>query len=241
MNRKIFIAGNWKMNKTVSETLSFYTDLEKKLSENNRLEVVIFPPFTSLYAAGQVSNLIKTGAQNLYFEDKGAFTAEISASMVKELCDYVLIGHSERRNIFLETDENISRKVKKALEYDLKPVLCIGETREERDTGKTFETIEEQLNLGLDGLTTNQIDKCIIAYEPVWAIGTGLTATPEQAQEVHAYIRASLNSKTKNGDKLLILYGGSVKPGNSFELLSQKDIDGALIGGASLHVEDFLI
>lgn len=236
------IAGNWKMFKTVEESAQFIDELHRKLSaapSNAAVDVTVFPPFTSLYTVKELSDRIKTGAQNLHFEESGAFTGEISPLMVKGLVDYILVGHSERREIFLEQDGDLNKKVKTALNHGFRPVLCIGESLEEREAGKTFGKVESQLTLDLEGIDTRELDKVVIAYEPIWAIGTGKVATPEQAQEVHAFIRRILKEKFNAPDSLRILYGGSVKPGNSYELLSQKDINGVLVGGASLKVEDF--
>ena len=247
MKIQTIIAGNWKMFKTVEESLDFARGLREKMAAlppNKAIEVVVFPPFTSLYAVQTlgVSPLVKTGAQNLYFEAEGAFTGEISPLMLKGLSDYVLIGHSERRHIFNETDEDINKKVKAALTHGLLPVLCIGETLPQREIGKTFTIIREQLDKGLDGLTSEEFLRVVIAYEPVWAIGTGKNATPGQAQEAHAFIREIIREKYDPGtaaQETRILYGGSVKPANCYELLSQKDINGVLVGGASLKIADF--
>ena len=247
MNKQFIIAGNWKMFKSVKESTDFVHSLHEKLEalppgQLEPVEVLVFPPFTSLYPVSGISGIVKTGSQNLHFEEQGAFTGEVSPLMLKGIVDYVLIGHSERREIFKETDDMINKKIKSALKHGFNPMLCIGESLQEREDGKTFDRVEEQLNLDLEGLSTEEIEKLSIAYEPIWAIGTGKTATPEQAQEVHACIREIIKKKTASdpvAESLKILYGGSVKPGNSFELLSQKDINGALIGGASLKVDDF--
>lgn len=245
MKKEYIVAGNWKMFKTVKESLDFVEGLHKTLSEqshNEAVELLVFPPFTSLYAVTGCSDRIKTGAQNLYYEEKGAFTGEISPLMLEGLVDYVLIGHSERREIFQETDADINKKIKAALAHDFIPVLCIGETLSEREAGKTMAKIQTQLDHDLDGLSPGEIEKVVIAYEPIWAIGTGKNATPLQAQEVHAFIREILEKKidcVETAKNMRILYGGSVKPTNSYELLSQKDVNGALIGGASLKIEDF--
>jgi triosephosphate isomerase len=245
MKKEYIIAGNWKMHKTVKETIDFVEALEQKvaaLPQNEAVEILVCPPFTSLYAITGKSQKIKTGAQNLHFEEKGAFTGEISPLMLAGLVDYVLIGHSERRHIFKETDEDINKKIKTALNHGFHPVLCIGETLDEREAGKTLSTIQTQLDQGLDGLSAEAIKKVVIAYEPVWAIGTGRTASPQQAQEAHAFIREILKKKIASpaaAEDTRILYGGSVKPSNSYDLLSQQDVNGALIGGASLKIDDF--
>jgi triosephosphate isomerase (TIM) len=188
-------------------------------------------------------SVIKLGAQNMHFEDKGAFTGEISASMLNSVgCEYVILGHSERRTIFNENDEMINLKIKKAIEKGLKPIFCIGETLDEREKGITKDVVKRQVEKGLQGVSSNEMKNIMIAYEPVWAIGTGKTATPEQAQEVHEFIRSLVNQifSKSISESLVIQYGGSVKPENATELLSQKDIDGALVGGACLKAESFL-
>jgi triosephosphate isomerase len=245
MKKKYIIAGNWKMHKTVKETIDFVEGLDEKISalpQNEAVEILVCPPFTSLYAITGKSDKIKTGAQNLHFEEKGAFTGEISPLMLAGLVDYVLIGHSERRQIFKETNEDINRKIKTALHHVFHPILCIGETLDQREAGQTLSTIQTQLDQDLEGLSAEEIKKVVIAYEPVWAIGTGKTASPQQAQEAHAFIRKILKKKIDSpgaGVDTRILYGGSVKATNSYDLLSQKDVNGALIGGASLKINDF--
>lgn len=240
--KEYIIAGNWKMFKTVKESVEFINGLHKELSaspENAAVEVLVFPPFTSLYTVKDLSDRIKTGAQNLHFQEGGAFTGEISPLMLEGVVDYVLIGHSERREIFKEVDSDLNKKIKTALNHGFTPVLCIGESLEEREAGKTFAKVENQLDQDLEGLSPQDLEKIVIAYEPIWAIGTGKVATPEQAQEVHAFIRQILKEKFNAPESLRILYGGSVKPDNSYELLSQNDINGVLVGGASLKVENF--
>jgi len=239
MNEKFIIAGNWKMNKTVKESVDFFNKLNDILEKKQEVEVLIFPAFPSIYTLNEIKDNIALGAQNFYHEKGGAYTGEVSYSMLTGLVDYLLIGHSERRQIFKESDEFINKKLKTAFENNFIPVLCIGETLEEREEGNTFNKIKNQLETALNGIDVNNIDKLVIAYEPIWAIGTGKTASPEQAQEVHSFIRNYMSDKYKTTGNIPILYGGSVKPENSLELLSQKDINGALIGGASLKVEDF--
>ena len=241
--RKLFIAGNWKMNKNVKESVSLAKSLINRLKDVQDKDVVVCPAFTALsqvYEEVKDSN-VKVGAQNMSFEDEGAYTGEISPRMLKDFCEYVILGHSERRQYFGEDDEIVNKKVKKALEHGLKPILCIGETLEERDGDKTFDIIESQLKKSLKNMDKNDMKKIIIAYEPVWAIGTGKTATPEQAEEVHVFIRKVI--KKSYGDEiaseLRILYGGSVKPDNVKTLMEKEDIDGALVGGASLDAESF--
>ncbi|HUX61151.1 MAG TPA: triose-phosphate isomerase [Ignavibacteriaceae bacterium] len=244
--RRIVIAGNWKMNNNLEESQNLIAKLVEGLSKDKmNCEVIICPPYTSLSLSANLikGSIVKLGAQNMYFEESGAFTGEISASMLKSTgCEYVILGHSERRSIFGEKDEQINKKIKKALSSDLKPIFCVGETLAERESGVTNEIIKGQVHEGLNGLSENDLGKIIIAYEPVWAIGTGKTATPNQAQEVHEFIRKLISDKFSfaAADKIVIQYGGSVKPDNAKELLSQKDIDGALVGGACLKAESFL-
>lgn len=244
--RRIVIAGNWKMNNNLEESQNLISKLVEGLSKDKmNCEVIICPPYTSLSLSANLikGSVVKLGAQNMYFEESGAFTGEISASMLKSTgCEYVILGHSERRSIFGEKDELINKKIKKALSSDLKPIFCVGETLAERESEVTNEIIKEQVYEGLNGLSENDLDKIIIAYEPVWAIGTGKTATPNQAQEVHQFIRNLISDKFSfaAADKIVIQYGGSVKPDNAKELLSQKDIDGALVGGACLKADSFL-
>jgi len=243
--RKYLIAGNWKMNKNAAESAALVDELVKAIGNETAVSVVVCPPFTSLDSVSKsVSNSnIGVGAQNMYFEKSGAFTGEISAEMLRHLrVDWVILGHSERRAIFGETDALINKKVKAALDNSLKPILCVGETIEEREAGNTLKVVETQLTEGLKDIDEAKAEEVVIAYEPVWAIGTGKTATPEMAQEVHAYIRKLLNALfgEVKGEKIRILYGGSMKPDNADELLAQKDIDGGLIGGASLQANPFL-
>jgi len=241
--RKPFIAGNWKMNKNAKEVVSLAKELKNNLKNIKGRDVLICPSFTALccvYGEIKGSN-IKLGAQDMYFEDEGAFTGEISSLMLKDFCEYVILGHSERRHLFNETDESVNKKIKKALEHGLKLILCIGESLEERENNKTFDIIKNQLKNSLKNINKKEIKEIIIAYEPVWAIGTGKTATPEQAEEVHVFIRewVGKNYGSEAADKLRILYGGSVKPENAKELMEKEDIDGALVGGASLDADDF--
>jgi len=244
--RKKVIAGNWKMNNNLSESQNLITKLISGLSiEKINCDVIICPPFTSLSEAGSLikNTVIKLGAQNMYFEENGAFTGEVSASMLKSAgCEYVILGHSERRTIFGENDQMINKKIKKVLSSDLKPIFCVGETLQEREGNVTKDVIKRQVTEGLKDISANDMDRIIIAYEPIWAIGTGRTATPEQAEEVHAFIRnmvSKLYSKSV-AESLVIQYGGSVKPENAKELLSQKDIDGSLVGGACLKADSFI-
>ena len=243
--RSLFIAGNWKMNKTASEAVVTLTELKEKVKEfEGKLEVAICPTFTALDRAVQTTkgSNIKIGAQDISDKLSGAFTGEISADMLLDLgVEYVIIGHSERREYHNESNELISKKAKTALNAGLKPIVCIGETLEEREAEKTFAVITEQVKGSLAGITAEEMLKTTLAYEPVWAIGTGKTASPEQAQEVHALIRSLLTEGfgAETAEQVKIQYGGSVKPDNSAELMGKQDIDGALVGGASLKPEDF--
>lgn len=243
--RKNIIAANWKMNMTIGEAESFLKDFRLEIEEVTGVEIVIAPPFTALPKLSELlggSQKVRLGAQNFYFEKSGAYTGEISAAMLRDLfVRYVIIGHSERRQIFGETDSFINKKVLAAHASELKPILCVGETLEEREAGKEKLVLETQLRGGLAGVTAEQLVETVIAYEPVWAIGTGKTATSAQAQDAHAHVRAVLAELTDaaTADKVRIQYGGSVKPGNAQELLIQPDIDGALVGGASLEARGF--
>jgi triosephosphate isomerase len=244
--RKKIIAGNWKMNNDLKETQNLITKLSSGLSGVNiNCDVIVCPPYTSLSEAHSLlkDTKIKLGAQNMYFESSGAFTGEISADMLKSVgCEYVILGHSERRSIFGESDAVINNKIKKALNSGLKPIFCVGELLEERESGITEKVIERQVINGLEDITSEEMSRIIVAYEPVWAIGTGKTASPEQAQEVHEFIRNLIKAKygEQVSENLVIQYGGSVKPDNAKDLLSRKDIDGALVGGACLKAESFI-
>lgn len=246
MRRKknYLIAGNWKMNKTTAEAVSFASDLMKAVGQQTDVTVLICAPYIMLPAIGSVfdGSTIALGAQNMSSEPGGAFTGEISAEMLREFfVNYVIIGHSERRTLFHENNDFINKKVKRALTTILRPILCVGETLEERESGKTLKVIEKQIQECLKGISEENIERLVVAYEPIWAIGTGKNATPEIAQEVHAAIRGMLEKKfASKGKNLIILYGGSMKPDNAEELLMQPDIDGGLIGGASLALNSFL-
>ncbi|MDD3983284.1 MAG: triose-phosphate isomerase [Candidatus Omnitrophica bacterium] len=245
--RKTIIAGNWKMYKKIGEAIELANGLKRNLFdlEEGLVDVVICPPFTSLSETAEVvfGSNISVGAQDTYWQDEGAFTGEVSPPMLKDAgCGFVIIGHSERRQYFGETDAAVNNKLKALLKHGLTPIVCVGETLEQREKEFTFKVLDAQLNGGLAGLSGEDALKLVIAYEPVWAIGTGKTATPEQAQEVHKYIRGVLN-KLFGGDisrEIRIQYGGSVKPENIAELMRQPDVDGALVGGASLKVESFV-
>lgn len=245
MRTKI-VAGNWKMNNDLNSSINLISEIKKELMNRNLdVKVIICPPLTSLETA---STLLKNsplllGAQNMYYEESGAFTGEVSASMLKSVgCEYVIIGHSERRTIFKETNLLINKKIKAAVKHNLKPIFCLGETLDEREKNVTFNVVETQIKEGLEGLSESDLQNLIIAYEPVWAIGTGKNATPEQAQEVHKFIRGLISKLFSNtfAQNLIIQYGGSVKPENSLDLMSQPDIDGALVGGACLNAGSFV-
>ena len=242
--RKPFIAGNWKMNTNSASAVALAAGLAKELQAVQTVDVAVCPPFVylqSVAAALSASN-IALGAQDIYFEGDGAFTGEISCAMLKDCsCSYVIIGHSERRHVLGETDALINKKIKAAIDGGLLPIFCVGELLEERDAGKTMQVVETQIRKGLEGICKERIQAVTIAYEPVWAIGTGRTATPEQAQEVHAAIRALIEKLYDKSiaQALRIQYGGSAKPSNTAELMAKPDVDGLLVGGASLKVEDF--
>ncbi len=244
MGRLPFIAGNWKMNKTVGEAVDLVRELKTALAGVKGVEVAVAPPFTALFAVRKEieGSPIRLAAQNLYWEEKGAFTGEISPVMLKEVgCHYVIVGHSERRQFFGETDETVNRRIKTALGHGLKVIFCIGETLQEREGGKTFSVIERQIGGGLKGLGEPEMKNVVIAYEPVWAIGTGKTATPEQAEEVHGFIRSKLEKlySREVSEETRIQYGGSVTPENVRGLMDKPNIDGALVGGASLKTDSF--
>lgn len=242
--RKPFIAGNWKMNNTREAAKALVAALKPLVADVTDVEIAVAPTFTCLQDVAEVlrGSNIELSAQNISYAAKGAYTGEISADMLKDVgCTHAIIGHSERRQFFGETDEGVSRRVRAALDNDIVPIVCIGESLEERESGKTFDVVLGQLVNGLSSVRREEAGRVVIAYEPVWAIGTGKTATPEQAQEVHAAIRAKLNELfgAEVGEAMRLQYGGSVKASNAKELLGQKDIDGALVGGASLKAEDF--
>ncbi|MBU0543902.1 MAG: triose-phosphate isomerase [Proteobacteria bacterium] len=242
--RKPFIAGNWKMYKTSFEAVETARKLVRILKGINHVDIMIAPPFTALAAVYEVvkESSVMVGAQNLFWEKEGAYTGEISPGMiVSSGCRYVIIGHSERRQYFGETDCNVNKKIRAALNNSLVPVICIGETEKERDEGDTFNILDKQIKMGLEGFSPDDLKHVILAYEPVWAIGTGKTATSDQAQEVHRFLRSLIENLfgKKIAGSVRILYGGSVKPENIGELMLMPDIDGALVGGASLDAEKF--
>ncbi len=244
MNRKPLIAGNWKMNTDAASAVSLARDVLQRTARLRSVDLAVFPPAPLIPAVLRVldGSVVGVGGQDLSAESEGAFTGEVSATMLTSLgCRYVLVGHSERREYHIESDELVRRKVGRALDAGLVPIVCVGEKLAERDAGETFSRIERQVTVGLDGLTPEQMARVVVAYEPVWAIGTGRTATPAQAEEVHEFIRNLLSSRFGGevAAATRILYGGSVKAGNALELMSQKDVDGALVGGASLSGEGF--
>jgi len=244
--RKTIIAGNWKMYKTIGEAIELANGLKRELFKLNgqEIDIVLCPPFTALAEVAEVifESNIHLGAQDAHWQDEGAFTGEVSAPMLKDIgCTFVIIGHSERRLYFGETNESVNKKIKAALKHNLTPIVCVGETLKEREGGKTFRVLDDHIQNGLKDISNEDILKLVIAYEPVWAIGTGKTATPEQAQEAQKYIRDLLRKMYNNesADIVRIQYGGSVKPENITELMKQPDVDGALVGGASLSIETF--
>lgn len=242
--RKPIIAGNWKLNKTIKEAIDLVTMLKRFINDTQHTDVVVCPPFTALSSVSEVllESDIRLGAQDVYWEEKGAFTGEVSAALLKDAgASFVIVGHSERRQFFHETNDTVNRKTKSALAAGLVPIVCVGESLAERESGKTFSVVGEQFKGSFKDLTPEQMKKLVVAYEPVWAIGTGKVATPAQAQEVHAFIRKEI-TKTfgdETAKVVRIQYGGSVKADNIAELLREADIDGALVGGASLDAKSF--
>jgi len=243
--RRTIIAGNWKMNKTIGESIELANLIKRELYDTEGVEIVLCPPFTSLSEVREVimETNIKLGAQNVYWEKEGAYTGEISPVMLRELgCDYCIIGHSERRQYFGETNAAVNKKVKAALSEKLKPIVCVGETLEDRKANRTFDVVKDHVENSLKGLSREEMSKVTIAYEPVWAIGTGVNATKEQAQEAHKYIRSLLKGMYDDelAGSISIQYGGSVKPDNIKELIGEEDVDGALVGGASTKADSFI-
>jgi triosephosphate isomerase (TIM) len=243
--RTPFIAGNWKMFKTVADTVKYVKEVRGLVKDVQGVDIVIAPPFTAIHAAAEAarnSNLA-IAAQDMFWEREGAFTGEVSAPMLQEAgAEYVIIGHSERRTLFGETDATVNRKLAAATAAGLAPIVCIGETLDQRERNETFDVLDRQIQQGLDGLSSDQVGQLVIAYEPVWAIGTGRTATAAQAGEAHAHIRRRLRQwfSPQAAELCHVIYGGSVKPDNIRELVSQPDVDGALVGGASLDVRGFV-
>lgn len=244
MSRPI-IAGNWKMNKTVREAIDLANGLKQELKNIQDVDIILCPPFTSLSEVAKIilGTNIQLGAQDVHWADSGAYTGEISCLMLKELdCRYAIIGHSERRAYFGETNESVNKKVKAALRADLTPIICVGEKLEQRENGETFQVIEDHVQNGLNGLSVEEVKKIVIAYEPVWAIGTGKTATAQQAEEVHSFIRGLLKKlyNQEAASLIRIQYGGSVTADNIAGLMAENDVDGALVGGASLKLDSFV-
>ncbi|MFH0763837.1 MAG: triose-phosphate isomerase [Candidatus Omnitrophota bacterium] len=242
--RQVIIAGNWKMNKNISESIELANSLKRSLADIVEIEIVLCPPFTSLSDVKEVimDTNIRLGAQDCYWEKEGAFTGEISASMLKNVgCVYCIVGHSERRQFFHETNETVNKKAKALLKEGINPIVCVGEKLDQRKAGKTFDVVRDHVENSLAGLTKDEMLKAVIAYEPVWAIGTGVNATKDEAEEVHKYIRGLLAGMYGKdvANEVRIQYGGSVKPENIKELITQPDVDGALVGGASLKADSF--
>lgn len=239
----MLIAGNWKMNTDLAEAVRLASDVARAIDGGGAVTVAICPPFVSLEAAAEITRdtPVRLGAQNMHEAESGAFTGEVSASMLASVgCDYVILGHSERRQLFGETDEGVNRKLKAALQHGLVPILCVGETLQQREAGNEERVVGEQLRAALDGVRIDEASDLVVAYEPVWAIGTGKTASPEQAQAMHRFVRERLaDALGETGRAVELLYGGSVKPDNAAELFAQPDIDGGLIGGASLDAASF--
>jgi triosephosphate isomerase len=245
MSRRLFIAGNWKMNLDCAGATALAASLVRQIGKATEVDLAVAPPFVYAQAVGEAlkGSRIALAAQNMFYEDNGAFTGEVSAAMLKDVgCSHVILGHSERRHVIGETDELINRKVIKALGDGLKVILCVGELLGQREAGETTDVVTRQVKVGLEGVSAGAMSDVTIAYEPVWAIGTGKTATPGQAQEVHAMIRGLLGGMYGQAvaSATVIQYGGSVKPSNAAELLGQGDIDGALVGGAALKAADFV-
>ena len=242
--RRPIIAGNWKMNNTIKEAVELVNGLKRELDTINSVDIVVSPPFTALSDVNELimDSNIKLSAQNVYWQEEGAFTGEVSTIMLKDAgCAYVIVGHSERRQYFNETNETVNKRLKAVLAGGLKVIVCVGEVLEEREAGKTFDIIRSQVQGSLQGLSRSDMNNVVLAYEPVWAIGTGKTASPEQAQEVHQYIRGLLKDifDKETAAEIRIQYGGSVKPDNIKELMQKEDVDGALVGGASLKIDSF--
>ena len=242
--RTPLIAGNWKMFKTVAEAVVFAKELRSLVKDISGVDIVVAPPFTAIHAVAEAlrNANVAVSAQDVYWEKEGAFTGEVSAGMIKEAgAEYAIIGHSERRRLFGETDATVNRKIVAAIGVGLTPIVCIGETLEERERNETLAVLDRQIKNGLDGLASGQVGELVVAYEPVWAIGTGRNATAAQAEEAHAHIRTRLRRwfGAEAADRCRVLYGGSVKPDNIANLIQEPDVDGALVGGASLEVRSF--
>lgn len=243
--RKPIIAGNWKMNKTLAEAKSFIADTKNNVPSSDAVDSIVCAPYPFLHALVEETKGtdLKIAAQNMHFEESGAFTGEVSPAVLKDLgVTHVVLGHSERREMFNETDESVNKKAHAAFKYDLTPIICVGETLEQREANQTMDLVADQVTKALEGLTEDQVKQSVIAYEPIWAIGTGKTATSAQANEVCAHVRKTVAAVVSSdvAEAVRIQYGGSVKPDNIDELLQQSDIDGALVGGASLEADSFL-
>jgi triosephosphate isomerase len=243
--RTPFIAGNWKMYKTVDETVKYVKEFRGLVKDIQGVEIVLAPPFTALYAAAEAlrNSNVALAAQDMHWDREGAFTGQVSGPMIREAgAEYVIVGHSERRTHFGDTNATVNRKVTAAFACGLMPIMCIGETLDQRERRETFEVLDRQVHQGLDGMTAEQVGQLVVAYEPVWAIGTGRTATAEQAGEAHAHIRGRLRQwfGPEAAETCHVIYGGSVKPDNVIQLLAQPDVDGALVGGASLDIRGFV-
>jgi triosephosphate isomerase len=243
--RRPLVAGNWKCHKNIAESVALARELKQNPAASAACDLLVAPVFTALAAVGKEleGSPVRLGAQDVYWEDQGAFTGEISPPMLKDAgCSHVIVGHSERRQLFGETDASVNRKAAAVLAHGMTPIICVGETLEERKAGKTLARIVAQLNAALEGMNPEQVGRVVIAYEPIWAIGTGVTAQPEDAQEAHAALRAEMAKRfdTALAGGTRILYGGSVKPDNAETLMAQPDVDGALVGGASLSAESFI-
>lgn len=244
MSRRPFVAGNWKMHKTVEQAADLVEELDRRVHAVEGVDILVCPPFVALpVVADRLANSpIMVGAQNLHWEAEGAYTGEISAQMLQGLCQFVIVGHSERRAMFGDTDESVNRKLKAALAADLRPIMCVGETLSENEAGRTADVVSRQVRAGLAGLAPTAVDRLVVAYEPIWAIGTGRAATAEGANDViRVIIRPAIEHLfgEQAGQQLRVLYGGSVKPDNAKELFDQPDIDGGLVGGASLQADAF--
>jgi triosephosphate isomerase len=245
MRRQPFIAGNWKMYKTVDEAVKYVKEFRGLVKDLEGVEIVLAPPFTALHAAAEAArnSNVALAAQDMHWEREGAFTGQVGGPMIREAgAEFVIVGHSERRTLFGDTNATVNRKVRAAFAADLLPIMCVGETLEQRERRETFDVLDRQVHQGLDGLESEQTGQLVIAYEPVWAIGTGHTATAEQAGEAHAHVRDRLGQwfGLEAAERCRVIYGGSVKPDNIVELISQPDVDGALVGGASLGIQSFV-
>jgi len=243
--RRPIVAGNWKLNKNIEESLKLVTDLKNGLPKESKCEIVIAPVFTALHPVNAAieGTPIKLSAQDVYWEDQGAFTGEVSVPLLRDVgCEFVIVGHSERRQFFGETDQSVNKKAKAVLGHQMMPIICVGESLQEREQGTTLEVIISQVKGALEGFTPTEMKLVVVAYEPIWAIGTGRTASPQDAQEAHAAIRKQISAQfgQSTADATRVLYGGSVKPANTASLMAQPDVDGALVGGASLTAESFI-